>query len=100
MLLFSDEEYCRECGDVISNDYYNYDYEMCSYCYEDAEVNYCENCGGDYSAHDFDFDEDMCNTCSYERQQEEEEEYDVDNEVDRMREDAVINLMEEVNGKE
>jgi hypothetical protein len=98
MLLFSDEEFCRECGDVISNDYYNYDFEMCSYCYEDAEINYCEECGNDYSYDNFDLDENMCNHCLWERNREEET--DVDNEVDRMREDAVINQMEEANGKE
>jgi hypothetical protein len=97
VLLDQYEEFCRDCGDVVGSDYYNYDYDLCDYCYEDAEVNYCEGCGNDYSYHEFNLEENMCNDCVWEREQEEQ---DVDNEVDRMREDAAINLMEEVNGKE
>jgi hypothetical protein len=96
-LLDHYEEICGGCGDIVSSDYYNYDHSLCDYCYQDADIHYCQECGGDYCYEDYDFDEIMCYNCSSERK---EEETDVDNEVDRMREDAVINQMEEANGKE
>ncbi len=97
-VLHSDEEFCSGCGDVVLNDYYNFDYDLCEYCYQDAEVHYCEECGNDYSYENYDLDENMCNHCLWERNREEEE--DVDSEVDEMRIENKINLMEEINGKE
>lgn len=54
-------EHCRECGEIVSGDDYDFDTEMCNSCSDYR--NWCDECQEYHSADDYNFEANMCNDC-------------------------------------
>ena len=58
-----DEFYCNNCGEIVSGDDYDFDYECCAAC-ANVDNNYCPECdNSSIPDYDFDFARGMCNAC-------------------------------------
>lgn len=70
-ILPKDKQFCYSCDEIISDDDYDYDAEM---CYDCAAYNhYCYECdSGHIHENDWDYEFEMCSSCAQARREYEE----------------------------